>query len=241
MTESPSAPREPVFNMPPPVVMLILLLLVIHAGQTFILGDSARLDLNVWFAFIPMRLMFPTEVPGGLWPMIWTPFTHALLHASWTHVLINAAWLAIFGTPVARRYGSARFFVAFAVSSAIGAFAFALFHSQSVAVLVGASGGISGLTGIAVRFIFQPLLWARHPETGEPVPVGRKLATLGEVFTNSRSRALTLVWLGLNILTPILPMLGGVDMNAEIAWQAHIGGFLAGFLLAPLLELRRRR
>ena len=241
MTETPPATREPMFNMPGAVVLLIGTLLAIHAGQTLVFDARTQTEFNIWLAFIPLRFWYPSELPGGIWPLIWTPFTHALLHANWPHVLINSAWLAIFGTPVARRYGAARFFVAFAITSAAGALGFALFHTQNIAILVGASGGIAGLTGVAVRFIFQPVIFARDPESGQPVPVGRKLATLGEVFANSRSRGLTLVWLGLNILTPVLPMLGGIDMNAEIAWQAHIGGFLAGFLLAPLLEMRPQR
>ena len=237
MDDTKTLGREPIFNLPTTVSFLILTLLAIHAGQVLILDDGHQIDLNVWFAFIPLRFVYPGDIPGGYWPLIWTPFTHALLHASWPHVLINSAWLAIFGTPVVRRYGTWRFFVVFALTSAVGALSFAALHSQDVAILVGASGGISGLTGVAVRFIFQPLLVTKHPETGEVVPIGRKLASIREVFTNSRSRGLTIMWLALNALTPILPMLTGFD--AEIAWQAHIGGFLAGFFLAPLLETRR--
>ncbi len=238
MTEPQRTGREPAFNLPAPVIALIAMLLVIHAGQMYVLSDAARTVLDVWFAFIPLRFTFPSEVPGGAWPLIWTPVTHAFLHANWPHVLINSAWLAIFGTPVARRYGVARFYVAFVLSSIAGALAFALFQTQSVAVLVGASGGISGLTGVAVRFIFQPVVMALDPETGEPVPVGRHLATVREVFADTRARSLTLIWLALNAATPLLPLFG--SMQAEIAWQAHIGGFLAGFFLAPLLEARMR-
>ena len=237
MTDTAQSGREPIFNLPAPVLLLIATLLAIYAGQAYILGPQAQLDFNIWFAFVPLRLYYPNEVPGGLWPLIWTPFTHALLHANWPHVLINSAWLMVFGTPVARRYGALRFFVAFALSSAIGAFAFTLLHAQTEAVLVGASGGISGLTGVAVRFIFQPIIMGIDPESEQPVALGRKLATIREVFANSRSRALTLIWIVLNALTPILPMTMGVD--AQIAWQAHLGGFLAGFFLAPLLETRR--
>lgn len=237
MNTPESSGREPMFNLPGAVLALLAIILAIHAGQAFVFDPGNRYDLNLWFAFIPARLSFPGEIPGGYVPLIWTPFTHALLHANWMHVLLNAAWLAIFGTPVARRYGAVRFFLVFAVTSAVGALAFALFYTHSGAFLVGASGGISGLTGVAVRFIFQPVIIKRDPETGEPVVLGRKLASLREVFANSRARGLTLVWLALNALAPILPLVSG--MEADIAWQAHIGGFLAGFLFAPLLEMRR--
>lgn len=239
MTDNPPSGHEPMFNLPVPLIFLIGTLLAIHAGQVFILDQATQVDLTIWFAFVPLRLTYPADIPGGYWPLLWTPFTHAFLHANWPHVLINSAWLAVFGTPVARRYGAWRFFAVFLLSSAVGAFAFALFQTLSQAVLVGASGGISGLTGLAVRFIFQPVIMAIDPESNLPVPVGRKLATIGEVFGNTRARSLTLVWLALNALTPLLPLFVGMD--AEIAWQAHIGGFLAGFFLAPLLERRREK
>jgi membrane associated rhomboid family serine protease len=44
----------------------------------------------------------------------------------------------------------------------------------------------------------------------------------------------TVVWLVLNGLVPLLPVLTGMDV--QVAWQAHIGGFLAGFFLVPLFE-----
>ncbi len=235
----PSAPRrEPMFNMPASVIFLIGTLIAIYAGQNLILGRQALIDLELWFGFNPARLTNPGQVPGGMLPLFWTPVTYAFLHASWPHVLLNSAWLAIFGTPVARRYGGLRFFVVFVFSSIVGAFGFALV-SPDFAVLVGASGGISGLTGLAVRFIFQPLVWARHPVTDEPVPVGRKLASIREVFAETRARSLTIIWLALNALTPFLPIF--VGMSAEIAWQAHIAGFLAGFFIAPLIEEWARR
>lgn len=234
MSEPMPAGREPAINLPAPVVFLVGTLLAIYAGQAYILDQAAQNELVIWFAFIPLRIFSPEAVPGGLLPLVWTPVTHAFLHASWEHVLINSAWLIIFGTPVARRYGATRLLIAFAVTSAVGAIAFALYHPQSVVIMVGASGGIAGLTGLAARFIFQPIIAIPHPETGAPVPVGRRLATIREAFANTRSRSLIIVWLVLNAATPILSMFGGFE--TEIAWQAHIGGFVAGFFIAPLLE-----
>ena len=45
-------------------------------------------------------------------------------------------------------------------------------------------------------------------------------------------------WFATNLLLGYLPAIGGIG-DGPIAWQAHIGGFLAGLLLFPLFEPRR--
>jgi len=236
--QPPSAPvagRPPIFNLPAVVSGLIGLIIAVHVARTYALDDGGNTNLLVWMAFIKLRLEEAGALPGGWLPLIWTPVTHAFLHAGWEHLLINSAWLVVFGTPVAQRYKGAMFLLIFAVGAAAGAIVFAIFSGSTIGVLVGASGGISALTGAAVRFIFQPLITVRDPETGEIVAAGRKSATIREMFSERRARAFVLVWLGLNLLVPFLPgLMGGVDV--QIAWQAHIGGFLAGLFAVPLVE-----
>ena len=60
-------------------------------------------------------------MPGGLGADIWTFVTYAFIHGDWTHLGLNGVWLLAFGTPVARRFGMARFLAFFAVTAAAGA------------------------------------------------------------------------------------------------------------------------
>lgn len=226
--------RQPIFLLPTVVTVLCGLLVAVHLVRVFVLNEDANLQLTVWFAFIPFRLLSGEEIPGGWLPLIWTPFTHSLLHAGWDHLLINIAWLAIFATPVARRYGAVPTVVIFLIGAAVGAIAFAATTLPELQILIGASGGVAALTGAAVRFMFQPILVAKQPETGEAVVLGRKLASLGEVMANPRSRYFTLIWVILNAAIPLLPLITGSRL--DIAWQAHLGGFLAGLLLVPVFE-----
>lgn len=228
--------RQPIFLLPGIVTILCALLVTVHLARVLILNEEADLHFTIWFAFIPYRLLAGADIPGGWLPLLWTPFTHALLHAGWEHLLLNTAWLAIFATPVARRYGARATAGVFALGAIVGAFAFAATTLPELQFLVGASGGVAGLTGAATRFIFQPVLYARHPETGKPVVLGRRLASLGETLRNPRSRYFVLVWVGLNAAIPLLPVLTG--QRFDIAWQAHLAGFLCGLLLVPLLERR---
>jgi membrane associated rhomboid family serine protease len=232
----PPAGSQPIFLLPGVVSVLCGLMIVIHLAAQVLDANGAR-ELTFWLGFIPIRIIAGLENPEDWVPLIWTPFTHAFLHAGWDHLLINVAWLAIFGTPVARRYGARATWVLFLVSAAAGAAAFAATTLYDGTFLVGASGGVAGLTGAAVRFMFQPVIYGRDPETGEPVALGRKLASFADLFRNPRSRWFTVIWVGINAAVPLLPAFTGGGELA-VAWQAHLGGFLAGLLLVPLFERR---
>lgn len=228
--------REPVFLLPGVVTALIGVMVAIHAASTLVLNQEGYGRLIQWFAFLPLRIVAASENSWLALPLIWTPFTHALLHGGWDHLLINMAWLAIFGTPIARRYGALPMLILFFVASAAGAALFAATTLYTGAYLVGASGGIAGLTGAAVRFIFQPVLVMQHPETGERVPVGRRLASFTDLAKDTRARMFILIWVVLNAAVPLLPIFTGA--NVQVAWQAHLGGFFAGILLVGLFERR---
>jgi membrane associated rhomboid family serine protease len=227
-------PRQPIIMLPLVIIVLVGLMLAIQAVQSFFLNEQARLTLDLWFGFLPVRAFAADQIPGGFWPLIWTPLTYDFLHAGWEHVLGNVVWLVVFGTPVARRYGTWRTLVIFFVASIIGALAFAITEVGQIAYLIGASGGIAGVTGAAMRFIFQPVIVGRHPETGEPVALGRKMATVPELLRSPPARIFILVWVVLNCLVPLLPLFLGEDV--QIAWQAHLGGFFTGLFLVPFFE-----
>jgi membrane associated rhomboid family serine protease len=228
--------RQPVFLLPGVATALVGAMAAIHVASTFIFNQESLLQFTVWFGFIPVRLIVPDEIPGGIWPMLWTPFTHAFLHAGWDHLLINAAWLAIFATPVGRRYGAAPTMIVFLLSAAAGAALFAATTLPEVQILVGASGGVAGLTGAAVRFIFQPVVIGIDPATGDRHVLGRRLAPLRALLAEPRTRYFVLVWVALNAAVPLLPAFTGTEI--QVAWQAHLGGFFAGLLMVGLFERR---
>lgn len=231
---APQQGREPVFLLPGDVSAVIGVLAAIHIASTLVLNQAGQAQLVFWFAFQPLRIIAGLDDPSLAVPLIWTPFSHALLHAGWEHLLINAAWFAIFATPVSRRYGAGPMLAIFFVSAAAGAALFAATTLYSGAYLVGASGGVAGLTGAAMRFIFQPVIVAQHPETGERVIMGRRLASFGDLWQDTRARFFILIWVVLNAAVPLLPMLTGMEVS--VAWQAHLGGFLAGVLMVGLFE-----
>jgi membrane associated rhomboid family serine protease len=228
--------REPIFLLPNAVTALIGFMVAVHLASTLVLNDTGLAQLYYWFAFFALRIQGAFQDISIAVPLIWTPFSHAFLHANWEHLFFNCAWLAIFGTPVARRYGAGALLAIFLASAWVGAAAFAVTTYNDFAFLIGASGGVAGLTGAAVRFMFQPVLWTKHPETGEPIVLGRKLMSLGELLRDRRAGGFTLIWLGINAAVPLFPIFFGMDVG--IAWQAHLGGFFAGLLMVGLFERR---
>lgn len=241
MNERPQTPvppgpkaREPIFLLPGAITALTGVLVAIHLASTLVLNPDGQVQLLFWFAFQPYRIVLAGVDPSIAVPLLWTPFSHAFLHAGWDHLLINAAWLVIFAAPVVRRYGAGPMLALFLISAAGGAALFAATTLHSQVYLIGASGGVAGLTGAAIRFMFQPVLVGQHPETGERIVLGRQLASIVGVFANPRSRWFTLIWLALNAAVPLVPLLTGSSL--AIAWQAHLGGFATGFLLVGLFE-----
>jgi membrane associated rhomboid family serine protease len=235
-------PSEPILNVPPIVVATIAALVLVHAGRALLLSDQEDTEFLLQFAFIPARYVGPLvgRFPGGFGADIWTFVTYALIHANLIHLGANIVWLLPFGTAVARRFGPARFVVLLAVTAAAAALAqLLIFVASGVDVeLIGASGAISGLMGAAIRFVFQsdgPLSrWGMRDAQGYDVPAAPLLVSL----RNPRVLIFLLVWFATNLLFGVLGVgaLSGSGAEEAIAWQAHIGGFLAGLLLFPLFD-----
>jgi membrane associated rhomboid family serine protease len=226
-------PSEPIFNVPAVVTAILALLLLVHGAREWVLTQQQDERLLLLFSFIPARydaaVLAQGDVPGGLGAQIWTFVTYALIHGDWAHLGLNAVWLLAFGTPVARRFGALRFIAFFAVTAAAGAAMHLAFHAHAAIPMVGASASISGFMAASMRFAFQrsgPLgMIGRHDPEAYRVPA----LPLGAVLRDARVLTFLAVWFALNLVFGIgsLSLDGG---EQSIAWQAHIGGFLAGLL-----------
>lgn len=246
---------EPFFNVPA-VILAVLGLMVLVQAARGLLGPSADFAVVSRFAFVPGRLSFAFDPMGvakhfagmaahgtaearqeSAWAELvfrrggtapWSLLTYALLHGGWMHLGLNGVWLVAFGTPVARRFGAARFLLFMAVTAVAGAIAHWICFPFGFAPVVGASAAISGLMGAAVRFMFQgeaPGADLRHV-----APL-----RLAAVFRDRRALSFILVWFVTNSLFGIGAESMGLS-NAPVAWQAHLGGFLAGLVLFPWFD-----
>lgn len=249
--------REPIFNLPATIVVSVGVLVALHAVRVWFLDPEQGVDLILNGAVVPARW---AEVYGGvsadrivaalraageldaveLAPFVlesggkpWTALTYALLHGSWAHVLVNSLWLLAFGTPVARRCGPARFALLMAVTAIGGAVGHALVHPYQTVPMIGASAAVSGMMACAAWFMFSPRVWLLEGRLAEPHERPRE--SFAEILRNRRVITFLLVWMATNYISAILAAPLGVT-DASIAWEAHVGGFVTGLLLFPLLD-----
>lgn len=225
--------REPLFNVPTVIVALLAVFALIDAVRTYVLTENEDIEFLLQFAFIPARYDSSALMqgwPGGLGAQIWTFVTYAFLHANWMHFGVNAIWFLPFGSAVARRFGALRFLAFFAVTAAAGAAMHLATHPGEQYPMIGASAAISGTMAAAMRFAFQrggPLGILRgSDDDAYRVPA----LPLSGVLRDPRVLLFLAVWFGINIVFGVgsFPSLTGGE---TVAWQAHIGGFLAGLLL----------
>ncbi len=247
---------EKIFNVPKVVLGLVAVLFLIQAVCDLV-SPERQLDIIQRFAFVPGRFTFafdPDRVSaaynaiaqsddaraqidrfflGDGEPQWWTPLTYAFLHGGWAHVGLNCLWLVAFGSALARRFGTARFLIFCAFAAVAGAFMHFLTHMTDLQPVIGASAVVSAAMAAVVRFAFQPgaplgaaLSFDDRP--GDHV-YRQPALPLREVFSNRSAMSFLGFWFLANILFGVFPSAAGFG-DATIAWEAHIGGFLLGFL-----------
>jgi membrane associated rhomboid family serine protease len=163
-------------------------------------------------------------------PSAATSVTHAFLHGGWFHLIGNVVYLVVFGRAVEDRFGPGRFFLIYILATAAGAYthlAFTRIFAPDYLVygVIGASGATSGLLGAyIIRLYFSRVVvayWVFFPLQG----VNRAGRSYVPGFFA------VLLWIVFQgVLTIVQFGVGGV----QVAYSVHVGGFVAGALLAML-------
>jgi membrane associated rhomboid family serine protease len=223
-TEEERRVREPVFNLAGVVVVIIALCTAIHFARAYLLTPWADDRLILHFAFLPIRYSgyYPLDIYAVL-----SPLTHSLLHGSVLHLAVNMIALAAFGSPLANRLGTARFLAFWAATTLAAAFLHFAVYPYDAAPLVGASGAISGMWGAAARFNFRVDRRSRKPGFAGPI------LPLTAVIRSRMALAFIGVWFVANLA---IGLTSGIGDQPHIAWVAHIGGFVFGFLAVRLFD-----
>lgn len=176
------------------------------------------------YGLVPRRLLSELPEQAG------TVFSSMFMHGGWYHLLTNMWTLHIFGDNVEDTLGKGRYLAFYLACGIAAAGAQIIMEPESVIPMVGASGAIGGVVGgylllhpraPILSFNMVPLLW---------LFLGLMLVVPAWVIA--------LLFVGQNLM---LALQNAAGLGAgSIAFAAHLGGFLAGLALTPVLARGRR-
>jgi len=215
--QNTSRKRERVLNIPLIVVVLASVCCAAYIIPAYFLTSPWREEFYAYFSFVPVTFLHNYDMLTQL-----SAVTYSFLHGNLTHLGLNMLWLIVFGAPLANRLGNVFFLIFWVITAYIAALTYCMFNSASDAMLIGASGVISGLMGAAARYNFQT--YSGSYVAGALLPIRRALV--------SRSVLIALgSFILLNALTALDEGNNFAGDNLNIAWQAHLGGLLGGFFI----------
>ena len=218
--------REPFFRAPKVVLILIAVLVFVHLVIQ-IAGENWQIWSLYAFSFIPARISGDVPFPAIWGSQIWSFLTYAFLHASWMHLFFNSLWLLVFGSVVARRLGAFKFLILASTSAIVGAIATLVTHWGEAAIVIGASGAVSGAMAAAI-----PLMYGSGLHLGDTYRSDFSAVTPLrplEILSNRRAFIFTLIWIAVTLFSGASGWTGAAFVEqGRIAWEAHLGGFIAG-------------
>ena len=189
---------ERAINLPPAILWLIAINVAVHLVRQ-VLPDSADQALIVELGLVPANI---TGDQGSLLLSLISLITYQFLHGGWVHLGINMVSLAAFGAPVERLLGVRRFVIFYLSAGIVSAAAHVVFSPESSDPVIGASGAISGVFGAVLMLM-------------------RQVGSLSSLLPIAG------IWIALNVF---FGLVGGTPGAAgeQVAWVAHIGGFVYG-------------
>ena len=197
--------------MPPATKYLAGILIAIHVVVHFIINDDLLNEAIINLGFISGR--FTGSAIFEPLALI-TPLTHIMIHGSLLHLGMNVVMLTAFGSGIEKWIGAQKFLIIFFSAALCGLVLHIAFNFYTVNPVIGASGGISGLFAIALLMLNR---------------------TSGNIFGHQKYGMLPVIilWVGISLLFGLMSSPDG----AAISWEAHIGGFSGGFLIAKIMKL----
>ena len=221
---------SPIRRSFPLVTVLIIVANVVVFFYELSLGNGRDLELFVQsFGTTPREILTGQDLPPAPAPagVVWiTLITAMFVHGGFLHIGSNMLYLWVFGDNVEDTLGHGTFVIFYLAAGVLAGLTHVFVNAGSTIPSVGASGAIAGVLGAyLIRF---------------PNAQVRTLLFLGPFITFPRISAVLLI--GFWFLTQLVSGLASLDVATEqstgIAFWAHIGGFIAGLVLALFLRPR---
>jgi len=196
-----------------PLVTYVLVALNVLFFFVELSGGDAFIEK---WAFVPSRFL---ANPAG---DFLTLFTAMFMHAGWLHLGSNMLYLWIFGDNVEDRFGHFKFTIFYLLCGLVATFAQLAFSLDSNVPNLGASGAIAGVLGAYILLF---------PKKNIRVLQGQRVIQVS-----------ALIVIGIWIVLQLFSGIGSIANTAQtggVAYMAHIGGFVAGFVLTFLFRGNR--
>jgi len=178
----------------------------------------------------PDRILDPLEVvTTSLSPDLGLRVVLSMfLHGGWLHFIGNMLYLWIFGDNVEDRMGHGRYVVFYLLTGWAAAYAHIWADPASRLPSIGASGAIAGVLGAYITLY----------------PTARVIMLLPLGLFTQLVQVPAVFFLGIWFLQQFFSgflSLAAPSAGGGVAWWAHIGGFVAGFVFVSLFAQRSRR
>ncbi|MCK5121931.1 MAG: rhomboid family intramembrane serine protease [Methylococcales bacterium] len=185
--------------------------------------DELQRQLIYLYGMVPIRYSNPewSAAFGLPFDGYFSFLSSLFLHGGWLHIIINMWFIWIFANSIEDRMGHGRFLAFYLSCGLIATFVQWYFDPTMAIPVVGASGAIAGVLG--AYFLMYP--YAR-------IVIWFPLFLL-PIFFELPAIAFLGFWVIIQIQNATTAMMFDA-VTAEVAWWAHLGGFVAGVFLHPL-------
>jgi membrane associated rhomboid family serine protease len=219
----PLRSSEPTYSPPTVTLVLILVNVLVFVFEITIPNEPSYdnpggLTLNTFIAtywIVPDRFHFSSLI------------TSMFIHGGFMHVAGNMWFLWVFGKAIEDLLGHARFLFFYLACGIIAGLAHVMLNPYSPVPTVGASGAIAGVMGAYLikfpRARIVTLIWYFFITTLD----------LPAAF-------LLLYWFAIQFISGFGSIGYSQVSKGDVAWFAHVGGFVAGMVLVMLIPTRQR-
>ncbi len=185
---------------------------------SYMQGGDAFTKIIYRFGFIPVELTHSVELTPMLSASPYlTMFTSMFMHGGWLHLIGNMLFLWIFGNNIEDYFGPIKF-IFFYIASGLAAIGlFTLFGPNSQVPLVGASGAIAGLMGGYMIL---------HPKAKITILIIYFFIQ----FVHLPAKVVVGIWFAIQLFMSFTGNSGG-----GVAYLAHVGGFVFGWVVLKLI------
>lgn len=220
----------------PSLVTNVLLLL--NVAVFFLLQGMGGSDFTYGWSAVPLELTTGTDLVGAQSmivdgqrlqiphapgpPLIWlTALSAMFMHGGFMHLCGNLLYLWIFGDNVEHRFGHGPFLAFYLMSGFVATAAQVALGPDSIIPTLGASGAIAGVLG-AYLVLF---------------PRNRVNALFFVWIVSVPAVVMIGLWIAMQFVSGWGSLVAPGSTGGGVAYAAHIGGFVAGAVLAMVMRV----